>query len=246
MRLYSRDDGFQHDVSYAVTEQVVINLEVVEIQHRNSAVYDAIGDVFLVIATIIRFGENVLIGFVEIFGKRQSVLFFFVAVVYGGILVESSDHFENAGFTVHFAVVGDNLICTAFEFFDFRELFFLGKSAVTDAMFTHEMDKYRGREMDYVFAREKLKGSIPVERFDTYAFSTYGNYDVNGKRSFVSPLEHFDKLEEYIKAGNDIMTAHMMEQTENKLGIESVGRQSYREQQKAKLQTMTENTPQLI
>ena len=117
---------------------------------------------------------------------------------------------------------------------------------LTDAMFTHEMDKFRGREMDYVFAREKLKGSIPVERFDTYAFSTYGNYDVNGKRSFVSPLEHFDKLEEYIKAGNDIMTAHMMEQTENKLGIESVGRQSYREQQKAKLQTMTENTPQLI
>ena len=117
---------------------------------------------------------------------------------------------------------------------------------LTDAMFTHEMDKYRGREMDYVFAREKLKGSIPVERFDTYAFSTYGNYDVNGKRSFVSPLEHFDKLEEYIKAGNDIMTAHMMEQTENKLGIESVGRQSYREQQKAKLQTMTDNTPQLI
>ena len=117
---------------------------------------------------------------------------------------------------------------------------------LTDAMFTHEMDKYRGREMDYVFAREKLKGSIPVERFDTYAFSTYGNYDVNGKRSFVSPLEHFDKLEEYIKAGNDIMTAHMMEQTENKLGIESVGRQNYREQQKAKLQTMTENTPQLI
>lgn len=117
---------------------------------------------------------------------------------------------------------------------------------LTDAMFTHEMDKYRGREMDYVFAREKLKGSIPVERFDTYAFSTYGNYDVNGKRSFVSPLEHFDKLEEYIKAGNDIMTAHMMEQTENKLGIESVGRRSYREQQKAKLHTMTENTPQLI
>ena len=117
---------------------------------------------------------------------------------------------------------------------------------LTDAMFTHEMDKYRGREMDYVFAREKLKGSIPVERFDTYAFSTYGNYDVNGKRSFVSPLEHFDKLEEYIKAGNDIMTAHLLEQTENKLGIESVGRQNYREQQKAKLQTMTENTPQLI
>ncbi len=117
---------------------------------------------------------------------------------------------------------------------------------LTDAMFTHEMDKYRGREMDYVFAREKLKGSIPVERFDAYTFSTYENYDVNGGRSFVSPLEHFDKLEEYIKAGNDIMTAHMMEQTENKLGIESVGRQNYREQQKAKLQTMTENTPQLI
>lgn len=117
---------------------------------------------------------------------------------------------------------------------------------LTDAMFTHEMDKYRGREMDYVFAREKLKGSIPVERFDAYTFSTYGDYDVNGKRRFVSPLEHFDKLEEYIKAGNDIMTAHMMEQTENKLGIESVGRQSYREQQKAKLQTMRENTPQLI
>ena len=42
------------------------------------------------------------------------------------------------------------------------------------------------------------------------------------------------------------MVAHMMEQTENKLGIESVGRQNYREQQKAKLQTMTDNTPQLI
>lgn len=121
-----------------------------------------------------------------------------------------------------------------------------GAGILTDAMFTHEMDKYRGREMDYVFAREKLKGSIPVERFDNYTFSTYGNYDVNGKRSFVSPLEHFDKLEEYIKSGNDVMTAHMMEQTENKLGIESVGRQNYREQQKAKLQTMTDNTPQLI
>ena len=117
---------------------------------------------------------------------------------------------------------------------------------LTDAMFAHEMDKFRGREMDYVFAREKLKGSIPVERFDNYTFSTYGNYDVNGKRSFVSPLEHFDKLEEYIEAGNDIMTAHMMEQTENKLGIQSVGGQKYREQQKAKLQTMTENTPPLI
>lgn len=117
---------------------------------------------------------------------------------------------------------------------------------LTDAMFTHEMDKYRGREMDYVFAREKLKGSIPVERFDNYTFSTYGNYDVNGKRSFVSPLEHFNKLEEYIKSDNDIMTAHMMEQTENKLGIKSVGRQNYNAEQKAKLQTMTANTSQLI
>lgn len=117
---------------------------------------------------------------------------------------------------------------------------------LTDAMFTHEMDKYKGCEMNYIIAREKLKGSISVERFDTYAFSTYEDYDINGKRSFVSPLEHFDKLEEYIKSGNDIMTAHMMEQTENKLGIESVGRQSYREQQTARLQTMTENTPQII
>lgn len=117
---------------------------------------------------------------------------------------------------------------------------------LTDAMFTHEMDKYRGREMDYVFAREKLKGSIPVERFDNYTFSTYGNYDVNGRRSFVSPLEHFNKLEEYIKSDNDIMTAHMMEQTENKLGIKSVGRQNYNAEQKAKLQTMTANTSRLI
>ena len=100
--------------------------------------------------------------------------------------------------------------------------------------------------MDYVFAREKLKGSIPVERFDNYTFSTYGNYDVNGKRSFVSPLEHFNKLEEYIRSNNDIMTAHMMEQTENKLGIKSVGRQNYNAEQKAKLQTMTANSSQLI
>lgn len=117
---------------------------------------------------------------------------------------------------------------------------------LTDAMFTHEMDKYRGREMDYVFAREKLKGSIPVERFDNYTFSTYGNYDVNGRRSFVSPLEHFNKLEEYIKSDNDIMTAHMMEQTENKLGIKSMGRQNFNAEQKAKLQTMTANTSRLI
>lgn len=117
---------------------------------------------------------------------------------------------------------------------------------LTDAMFTHEMDKYRGREMDYVFAREKLKGSIPIEKFNDYTFSTYGDYDINGKRSFVSPLEHFNRLEEYIKSNNDIMTAHMMEQTENKLGIESVGRRSYREQQKAKLRTMADNTSQLI
>lgn len=117
---------------------------------------------------------------------------------------------------------------------------------LTDAMFTHEMDKYRGREMDYVFAREKLKGSIPIERFDNYTFSTYGNYDVNGRRSFVSPLEHFNKLEEYIKSDNDIMTAHMMEQTENKLGIKSMGRQNYNAEQKAKLQTMTANTSRLI
>lgn len=117
---------------------------------------------------------------------------------------------------------------------------------LTDAMFMHEMDKYRGREMDYVFAREKLKGSIPVERFDAYTFSTYGDYDVNGNRAFVSPLEHFDKLEEYIKSGNDIMTAHMLEQTESKLGIESVGRQNYREQQKAKLQSKIDNIPQVI
>lgn len=117
---------------------------------------------------------------------------------------------------------------------------------LTDAMFTHEMDKYRGSEMSYVFAREKLKGSIPVERFDNYTFSTYGNYDVNGRRSFVSPLEHFNKLEEYIKSDNDIMTAHMMEQTENKLGIKSMGRQNYNAEQIAKLQTMTANTSQLI
>lgn len=117
---------------------------------------------------------------------------------------------------------------------------------LTDAMFTHEMDKYRGREMDYVFAREKLKGSIPIEKFNDYTFSTYGDYDINGKRSFVSPLEHFNKLEEYIKSDNDIMTAHMMEQTENKLGFESMGRRNYIAEQKAKLQTMTANTSQLI
>lgn len=117
---------------------------------------------------------------------------------------------------------------------------------LTDAMFTHEMDKYRGSEMSYVFAREKLKGSIPIDRFNDYTFSTYGDYDVNGERSFVSPLEHFNKLEEYIKSDNDIMTAHMMEQTENKLGVESVGRQNYNAEQKAKLQTMTANTSRLI
>ncbi len=117
---------------------------------------------------------------------------------------------------------------------------------LTDEMFTHEMDKYRGDEMAYVFAREKLKGSIPVERFDAYTFSTYGDYDVNGKRAFISPLEHFNKLEEYIKSGNDIMIAHMLGQTESKLGVESVGRQNYREQQKAKLQSKIDNTPQLI
>lgn len=117
---------------------------------------------------------------------------------------------------------------------------------LTDAMFTHEMDKYRGQEVNYVFAREKLKGSIPIDRFNDYTFSTYGDYDVNGERSFVSPLEHFNKLEEYIESGNDIMTAHMMEQTENKLGIESVGRQNYNAEQIAKLQTMTANTSQLI
>lgn len=117
---------------------------------------------------------------------------------------------------------------------------------LTDAMFTHEMDKYRGQEVNYVFAREKLKGSIPIDRFNDYTFSTYGDYDVNGERSFVSPLEHFNKLEEYIKSDNDIMTAHMMEETENKLGIESVGRQNYNAQQIAKLQTMTANTSQLI
>ena len=117
---------------------------------------------------------------------------------------------------------------------------------LTDAMFTHEMDKYKGNEMSLVYAREKLKNSIPVERFDTYTFSHYSDYDMNGNRHIISPLEHFDKLEEYIKAGNDIMTAHMMEQTESKLRIQSEGRQNYREQQKAKLQTMTDNTPQLI
>lgn len=117
---------------------------------------------------------------------------------------------------------------------------------LTDAMFTHEMDKYRGQEVNYVFAREKLKGSIPIDRFNDYTFSTYGDYDVNGERSFVSPLEHFNKLEEYIKSDNDIMTAHMMEQTENKLGVESVGRQNYNAEQKAKLQTMTANTSRLI
>lgn len=117
---------------------------------------------------------------------------------------------------------------------------------LTDAMFTHEMDKYRGREMDYVFAREKLKGTISIDRFNDYTFSTYGDYDINGKRSFVSPLEHFNKLEEYIKSDNAIMTAHMMQQTEDKLGIESVGRQNYNAEQIAKLQTMTANTPQLI
>lgn len=117
---------------------------------------------------------------------------------------------------------------------------------LTDAMFTHEMDKYKGQEMNYVFAREKLKGSIPIDRFNDYTFSTYRDYDVNGERCFVSPLEHFNKLEEYIKSDNDIMTAHMMEQTENKLGIESVGRQNYNAQQIAKLQTMTANTSQLI
>ena len=117
---------------------------------------------------------------------------------------------------------------------------------LTDAMFTHEMDKYRGQEVNYVFAREKLKGSIPIDRFNDYTFSTYGDYDVNGERSFVSPLEHFNKLEEYIKSDNDIMTAHMMEETEDKLGIESVGRQNYNAQQIAKLQTMTANTSQLI
>lgn len=42
------------------------------------------------------------------------------------------------------------------------------------------------------------------------------------------------------------MIAHMLGQTESKLGVESVGRQNYREQQKAKLQSKIDNTPQLI
>lgn len=117
---------------------------------------------------------------------------------------------------------------------------------LSDGMFKHEMDKYRGNEMSLVYAREKLKGSIPVERFDTYTFSHYSDYDMNGNRHIISPLEHFNTLEGYINGDNAIMTAHLLEQTENKLGIESVGRQKYVAEKKAQLEEAEANTPLLI
>lgn len=116
---------------------------------------------------------------------------------------------------------------------------------LTDTMFKHEMDKYRGNEMSYAFAREKLKNVIPVERFDGYAFSSYGDYDVNGKRQFIPPQKHFETLSQYIADDNEIMTAHMMEQTEKKLGFESVGRQKYREEKQAQLKAREESVPEV-
>ena len=117
---------------------------------------------------------------------------------------------------------------------------------LSDGMFKHEMDKYKGNEMSLVYAREKLKGSIPLERFDGYTFSHYSDYDINGNRHVVSPLEHFNKLAKYIESDNEIMTAHLLEQTENKLGIESVGRQKYVAEKKAQLEEAEANTPLLI
>lgn len=116
---------------------------------------------------------------------------------------------------------------------------------LTDRMFIQEMDKYRGREMDYVFAREKLKGSVSTEKFDRYTFSTYKR-DLNGELVFVSPLDRFNQLEKSIDSGNDLMMAHLLEQTENKLGIESVGRQKYNAEIQEKIHKYEENIPAII
>lgn len=116
---------------------------------------------------------------------------------------------------------------------------------LTDGMFTQEMDKYRGREMDYVFAREKLKGSVSTEKFDRYTFSTYKR-DLNGELVFVSPLDHFNQLEKSIDSGDDLMVAHLLEQTESKLGIESVGRQKYNAEIQEKIHKYEENIPAII
>lgn len=116
---------------------------------------------------------------------------------------------------------------------------------LTDGMFTQEMDKYRGREMDYVFATEKLKGSVSTEKFDRYTFSTYKR-DLNGELVFVSPLDHFKQLEKSIDSGDDLMVAHLLEQTESKLGIESVGRQKYNAEIQEKIHKYEENIPAII
>lgn len=116
---------------------------------------------------------------------------------------------------------------------------------LTDGMFMQEMDKYRGREMSYVFAREKLKGYVSTEKFDMYTFSTYQR-DLNGELVFVSPLEYFNQLEKSIENENDLMVAHLLEETENKLGTESVGRQKYNAEIQEKLHKQEENRPVII
>ena len=117
---------------------------------------------------------------------------------------------------------------------------------LTPGMIAREVNKFKGDEMALVFMREKVKDSIPVDAFNKYTFSTYSDYDANGNRNFVPPTEFFKKLEEYINTDNDDMTSVMMKELETKLGVSSVGRKNFEEEQRADLQVLSDSIPKVI
>lgn len=128
---------------------------------------------------------------------------------------------------------------------DFIETMKAG-GCLSDRLLSEQLSKFRGEEMNLIYLREKLKNCIGTAPFDNLTFSGYSKADFDKPAKFIPPDRYFGQLREALEKSDNTMIGYLADGLESRLGIESVGRQNYREQQKAKLQTMTENTPQLI
>ena len=113
---------------------------------------------------------------------------------------------------------------------------------LSDRVLNEQLSKFKGQEMNLIYMREKLKGSIGTDVFDKYTFSGYSKGDIDKPAQFISPDTYFNQLRESLKNEDNTTVSYMLGGLEERLGIESVEGKQYKAERQANVNSM----PQLI
>lgn len=106
---------------------------------------------------------------------------------------------------------------------------------LSDRLLNEQLSKFKGREMNLIYMREKLKDCIGTDVFDKYTFSGYSKGDIDKPAQFIPPDRYFSQLRESLEKSDSTMVTYLMDGLESRLGIESAEGKQYKTERQASI-----------